>query len=81
MHKKRPKICTHYGVSAVKIYLYHSNKNTSSRPPLGLSSEYNSVQSFSGSWFSIVEEEEKFGQCKPQLVCFLPHFLRPILCF
>ena len=49
MHKKRPKICTHYGDSAAKIYLYHSSKNTSSRPPLGLSSEYNSVQSFSGS--------------------------------
>ena len=49
MHKKKPKICTHYGVSAAKIYLYHSSKNTSSRPPLGLSSDYNSVQSFSGS--------------------------------
>ena len=50
MHKNRPKICTHYGVSAAKIYLYHSSKNTSSRPPLGLSSMYNSVQGFSGSW-------------------------------
>ena len=44
MHKKRPKICTHYEVSTAKIYLYHSSKNTSSRPPSGLSSEYNSVQ-------------------------------------
>ena len=42
MHKKRPKICTHYGVnSTAKIYLYV----TSSRPPSGLRSEYNSVQS------------------------------------
>ena len=45
MHKKRLKICTHYGVSTTKIYLYHSSKNASSRPPSGLSSEYNSVQS------------------------------------
>ena len=45
MHKKRPKICTHYGVSTAKIYLYHSSKNASSRPPSELSSEYNSVQS------------------------------------
>ena len=47
----------HYGVSAAKIYLYvsvyHSSKNTSSRPPLGKRSEYNSVQSFSGSWLEI----------------------------
>ena len=50
MHKKRPKIFTHYGVSEAKIYLYHSSENTNSRPLLGLSSEYNSVQSFSGSW-------------------------------
>ena len=38
-------MCTHYGVSTAKIYLYNSSKNTSSRPPSGLSSEYNSVQS------------------------------------
>ena len=42
MHKNRPKICTHYGVSTAKIYLYHSSKN---RPLSGLSSEYNSNQS------------------------------------
>ena len=54
MHKKEPKICTHYGVSAAKIYLYNSSK---SRPPLGMSSEYNSVQSYSGS-------------CLGYLICF-----------
>ena len=38
-------MCTHYGVSTAKIYLYQSSKNTSSRPPSGPCSDYNSVQS------------------------------------
>ena len=32
MHKKRPKICTGYRVSATKIYLYQSTKIAKARP-------------------------------------------------
>ena len=51
MHKKGLKFALIMELdSPAKIYLYHSSKNTSSRPPLGMSSEHNSVPSFSGSW-------------------------------
>jgi hypothetical protein len=32
MHKKIPKICTGYRVSAAKIYLYHSTEIAKARP-------------------------------------------------
>ena len=32
MHKKIPKICTGYGVSPAKIYLYHSTEIAKARP-------------------------------------------------
>ena len=59
-----PKICTYYGVSGAKIYLYHSSKNISSKPPLGMSSEYDSVQSYSGSWLVWQEYSESWNLMK-----------------
>ena len=46
MHKKGLKFALIMELAQLKFtYLYHSSKNTSSRPPSGLSSEYNFVQS------------------------------------
>ena len=55
-NRTSPKIVS--TVSTAKIYLYHSSKNTSSRPPLGMSSKYNSVQSFSGSWLKDTSQRQ-----------------------
>ena len=43
MHKKRSEICICCRVSEAKFYLYHSTKIANARPPLEMSSEYNSV--------------------------------------
>ena len=50
-YEKNVMICSFSSdLLCLKVYyLYHSSKNTSSRPPLGMGSEYISVQSFSGS--------------------------------
>ena len=42
------KKCTGCTVSKAKFYLYHSTKIANARPPLEVSSEYNSVQR---QWF------------------------------
>ena len=53
MHKKSLKFALIMELAQLKFtYTYHSSKNTSSRPPLGMSSEYNSVQRFSGFWLN-----------------------------
>ena len=43
MHKKRSEIFICSRVSEAKFYLYHSTKIANARPPLEMSSEYNSV--------------------------------------
>ena len=54
MHKKRSKISICCRVSEAKFYLYHSTKVVNARPPLGMSSEYNSVQRH--SWVKVFKD-------------------------
>ena len=48
----------------------HSSKNTSSRPLSGLTSEYNSVQSLSGSWFDTIDNNQVLNYSGFELIYF-----------